>query len=64
MPGIYPVLYDDDGNQVPKGSGKAANMCIRNPWPGIIQTIWGDDQRFVDTYYKRFCKNPESTDWA
>lgn len=63
LPGIYPVIFDDDGHEIPKGSGRAGNMCIRNPWPGIIQTIWGDDQRFVDTYYRRFCKNPNSRDW-
>ena len=63
VPGIYPVIYDDDGNELPAGSGQAGNLCIRNPWPGIMQTIWGNDQRFVDTYYKRYCKNPESTDW-
>jgi acetyl-CoA synthetase len=63
LPGIYPVILDDDGNPLPKGSGKAGNMCIRNPWPGIIQTIWGDDKRFVKTYYERFCKNPKSKDW-
>ena len=61
--GIYPILYDDNGVEVTRGSGQAGNMCIRNPWPGIIQTIWGDNQRFVDTYYKRFCKNPKSKDW-
>ncbi|MGH8415529.1 MAG: AMP-binding protein, partial [Gammaproteobacteria bacterium] len=63
VPGIYPIIYDEDGKEVTKGSGQAGNMCIRNPWPGIIQTIWGDDQRFVDTYYKRYCKNPRSKDW-
>ncbi|MEO7066165.1 MAG: acetate--CoA ligase [Rhodanobacter sp.] len=63
VPGIYPILYDDNGVEVTKGSGQAGNLCIRNPWPGIIQTIWGDDQRFVDTYYKRFCKDPKSKDW-
>ena len=44
--GIYPMIYDEDGNEVPKGSGKAGNICIRNPWPGIFQTIWGDPERF------------------
>ncbi len=63
LPGIYPVIYDDDGKALPRGSNIAGNLCIRNPWPGIIQTIWGDDQRFVDTYFKRYCKNPKSTDW-
>ncbi len=63
LPGVYPVILDDDGNELPMGSNKAGNLCIRNPWPGIIQTLWGDDQRFIDTYYSRFCKNPQSKDW-
>ena len=32
----------------PAGSGKAGNICIRYPWPGIMQTIWGQPERFVD----------------
>lgn len=63
VPGIYPVIYDDNGEEVARGSGQAGNICIRNPWPGIMQTVWGDDERFVDTYYKRFCKNSKSKDW-
>lgn len=63
LPGIYPIIFDDEGNELPRGCERAGNLCIRNPWPGIIQTIWGDDERFVDTYYRRFCKNPHSTDW-
>ena len=47
----------------PRGAGKAGNICIRNPWPGIFQTIWGDPDRFVRTYYARYCKNRSSTDW-
>ncbi len=61
--GIFPVIYDEDGNEVPKGSGKAGNICIRNPWPGIFQTIWGDPERFLDTYYRKYNTNPESKDW-
>ena len=63
LPGIYPVIFDENGAEVARGSGRAGNICIRNPWPGIMQTIWGDDQRFVDTYYQRYCHNPDSTDW-
>ena len=63
MPGIHPILYDDDGNEVPPGTGKAANICIQNPWPGMFQTIWGDRDRFVDTYFARYCKDPKSKDW-
>jgi acetyl-CoA synthetase len=61
--GIYPIIYDEDGNVVEAGSGTAGRICIRNPWPGIMQTIWGDDERFVDTYYEKYCKDKESTDW-
>ncbi|HEY3687205.1 MAG TPA: acetate--CoA ligase [Streptosporangiaceae bacterium] len=61
--GIYPVIYDDDGNEVAAGSGRAGNICIRNPWPGIFQTIWGQPERFVQTYYERYCRDPKSTDW-
>ena len=63
VPGIYPVILDEDGNEVPAGSGRAGNICIRNPWPGIFQTIWGDPERYVQTYYRKYCKDPKSKDW-
>ncbi|MGD2016199.1 MAG: acetate--CoA ligase [Desulfobacterales bacterium] len=63
VPGIHPIIYDDEGKVIPSGAGKAGNICIQNPWPGGFQTIWGDRDRFVDTYYARYCKNPESKDW-
>src|SRR5438876_574256 len=62
-PGIHPVIYDETGAEVPKGSGKAGNICIRNPWPGIMQTIWGDRDRYVKTYFAKYNKNPKSKDW-
>jgi acetyl-CoA synthetase len=61
--GVYPVIYDEDGNEVPKGSGKAGNMCIRNPWPGSFLTIWGQPERYVETYYAKYCRDKNSTDW-
>jgi acetyl-CoA synthetase len=61
--GIYPVIYDENGDEVPKGSGKAGNICIRNPWPGIFQTVWGDPERFLSTYFRKYNKDPDSTDW-
>ena len=63
MPGIHPVVFDDEGEVIPAGTGKAGNICIQNPWPGMFQTIWGDRDRFVDTYFARYCKDPKSTDW-
>jgi acetyl-CoA synthetase len=62
-PGIYPAILDENNAEVAAGSGKAGNICIRNPWPGIMQTIWGDRNRFVDQYYKKYCKDPKSKDW-
>ena len=63
MPGIHPVIFDENGDEVPAGSGKAGNICIRNPWPGGFQTIWGDRERFVSTYYGKYCRNADSKDW-
>ncbi|MBU0545591.1 MAG: acetate--CoA ligase [Proteobacteria bacterium] len=63
MPGIHPIIYDNDGEVIPQGAGKAGNICIQNPWPGMFQTIWGDRDRFVKTYFERYCKNPKSKDW-
>ena len=61
--GIYPVIYDEEGKEIPLGAGRAGNICIRNPWPGIMQTIWKDDERFARQYYAKYCKDPTSTDW-
>jgi acetyl-CoA synthetase len=61
--GVYPVIYDENGDEVPAGSGKAGNICIRNPWPGIFQTIWGQPDRFVQTYYAKYNRDEKSTDW-
>ena len=61
--GIFAVIYDEAGQAIPAGSGRAGNICIRNPWPGIMQTIWKDDDRFARQYYQKYCKDPTSTDW-
>jgi acetyl-CoA synthetase len=61
--GIYAAILDEDGNDVPAGSGKAGNIIIRNPWPGVFQTIWGQPERFVSTYYAKYNKDQKSTDW-
>ena len=63
VPGIYPIVYDDEGKELAAGVGKAGNVCIRNPWPGLMQTIWGDDDRFVRQYFERACKDKNSKDW-
>ena len=63
MPGIHPVIYDEDGHEIAPGSGVAGNICILNPWPGQFQTIWGDRDRYVETYYTKYNKDPNSKDW-
>jgi acetyl-CoA synthetase len=61
--GIYAEILDEDANPIPKGSGKAGNICIRNPWPGVFETIWGQPERFVSTYFAKYNKDPDSKDW-
>jgi acetyl-CoA synthetase len=63
VPGIHPVILDDDGNEIAAGEGRAGNICIQNPWPGSFQTIWKNRERYVKTYYEKYCKDPKSTDW-
>ncbi|MBF0303437.1 MAG: acetate--CoA ligase [Desulfamplus sp.] len=62
VPGIHPIIFDEDGEEITQ-PGIAGNICIQNPWPGQMQTVWGDRDRFVKTYFARYCKNPESKDW-
>jgi len=63
VPGIHPVIFDDEGNELERGAGKAGNICIRNPWPGAFQTIWKHPDLFVKQYYARYCKDKDSKDW-
>jgi acetyl-CoA synthetase len=52
LPGVVADVVDDAGRSVPKGGG--GYLAIREPWPGMLRTIWGDPERFVDTYWSRF----------
>ncbi len=52
LPGISADVVDDQGNSVPDGGG--GFLVIREPWPSMLRTIWGDDQRYIDTYWSRF----------
>ncbi len=62
VPGIHPIILDEDGNEITE-AGIAGNICIQNPWPGMLMTVWGDRERFVKTYFEKYCKNPKSKDW-
>ncbi len=62
-PGIHCVIFDENGNEIPPGSNRAGNICVRNPWPGLMQTIWGDPEKFKRQYFVKYNKNPNSKDW-
>jgi acetyl-CoA synthetase len=52
LPGIVADVVDDQGQPVPNGGG--GYLVLREPWPSMLRTIWGDDERFVETYWSRF----------
>jgi acetyl-CoA synthetase len=52
FPGIKAVVVDEQGHPVERGQG--GYLTIQRPWPGMLRTIWGDDQRYRDTYWSRF----------
>jgi acetyl-CoA synthetase len=54
IPGVEADVVDDEGRSVPDGSG--GYLVLTEPWPSMLRTIWGDDQRFKDTYWSRFSK--------
>jgi len=53
FPGIQPVLMDENGNEI-KGNQVDGRLCIKFPWPAIARTIWGDHERYRDTYFSAF----------
>jgi len=53
LPGIKPVLMDELRNEI-ESNQQIGNLCIEYPWPGIARSIWGDHQRFIDTYFRTF----------
>ncbi|UDY23782.1 acetate--CoA ligase [Nocardioides sp. Kera G14] len=52
LPGISADVVDDKGESVPNGSG--GYLVVTEPWPSMLRTIWGDDDRYVDTYWSMF----------
>jgi acetyl-CoA synthetase len=52
LPGITADVVSNDGTSV--GNGEGGFLVIRDPWPGMLRGIWGDDQRYKDTYWSRF----------
>src|SRR5215469_2756197 len=52
LPGVEPVIVDADGG-VLEGEAQG-NLCMADAWPGMMRTVYGDHQRFADTYFKTY----------
>ena len=50
--GVEPVILRDDGTRCAINEG--GKLCIKKPWPGMARTMWGDHDRFIDTYFTMF----------
>ncbi len=53
LPGVQPALMDEQGNEI-KGNPADGRLCIKFPWPSMARSIWGDHQRYKDTYFSAF----------
>jgi acetyl-CoA synthetase len=54
LPGVSADVVTEEGESVPNGSG--GYLVLKEPWPAMLRTIWGDDDRFRDTYWSRYEK--------
>ncbi len=54
LPGVAADVVDDHGESVPNGSG--GYLVLQKPWPAMLRTLWGDDERFKDTYWSRYAE--------
>lgn len=52
LPGISATVVDDEAHEVPNGGG--GYLVLSEPWPSMLRGIWGDLERFKDTYWSRF----------
>ncbi len=53
LPGVHPVLVDTDGKEI-EGNPAEGNLCIKTPWPGLARTIYGDHDRYRQTYFSTY----------
>ncbi|TBN03009.1 acetate--CoA ligase [Hyunsoonleella flava] len=53
FPGIQPALMDEEGKEL-KENQVSGRLCIKFPWPSMARTIWGNHQRYKDTYFSAF----------
>jgi acetyl-CoA synthetase len=52
LPGVVADVVDDQAQSVPDGGG--GFLVLREPWPSMLRTIWGDDERYIKTYWSKF----------
>jgi acetyl-CoA synthetase len=52
VPGVEVDVIDDEAHSVPDGHG--GYLVVNKPWPAMLRTIWGDDQRYIENYWSRF----------
>lgn len=53
LPGVQPALIDENGKEI-KGNSTEGRLCIKHPWPSIARTIWGNHERYKNTYFSAF----------
>ncbi|MCZ4318364.1 acetate--CoA ligase [Aequorivita viscosa] len=53
LPGVQPALMDENGDEL-KGNLVSGRLCIKFPWPGMARTIWGNHDRYRDTYFSAY----------
>lgn len=53
LPGVQPVLLDENGKEI-EGNGKEGVLCIKFPWPGMARTVYGDANRYLQTYFSAY----------
>ncbi|HUZ19875.1 MAG TPA: acetate--CoA ligase [Acidimicrobiales bacterium] len=61
LPGVGADIVDEQGESVPLGGG--GYLVLTRPWPAMLRGVYGDDQRFIDTYWRKFSK-PEENKWV
>jgi acetyl-CoA synthetase len=54
LPGISATIVNDEGT--PVGNGQGGFLVLDQPWPSMLRGVWGDEERFRETYWKRFAK--------
>jgi acetyl-CoA synthetase len=52
--GVKPVVLDPESGAVLEGNNVSGALCLASPWPGQARTVWGDHQRFKDTYFTQY----------